>query len=371
MVAMFNFNRSDEQIFNDIVEGASESVRLYAEGKKDVKAYEELQADINSNIAKYLCAGSMYQAACEKEGSAILRNPNVTKKNFIRDKFDAVIAEIINTVVPTTTSWKFGDEFMDIRQIGWGDTARFLISSNELFQVNEIAEGIRRATLQPIFNDEVTVNCGPIEIATSIDWYQVAAGKFDWGNFGFRAGRSFEGYIMLKAIAAFLSAAPDNTSPYAGAGFDTDQWTTLAERISSANGGSDVYALGTLSALAKIHPEAAPLQYALGANGVGDELLKDGHLDRYLGVKLIPIDNFILPGMVNTTATLGVPQNLIIMVAADAYKPVKVVFEGSSVAVEWDPKETTDKTYRIGVQMRIGVAAIVGSYAGYITLPKA
>ena len=60
---------------------------------------------------------------------------------------------------------------------------------------------------------------------------------------------------------------------------------------------------------------------------------------------------------------------MIFMVAADHYKPVKVVFEGSSVAVEWDPKETTDKTYRIGVQMRIGVAAIVGSYAGYITLP--
>ena len=362
MVAMFNYNKSDEQIFNDIVEGASEAVRLYAEGRKDRQAYDELNTLINGNIAKYLCANSMYEAACEKEGSAILKNPNVTKKTFVREKFDAVIAEIINTVIPTTTSWKFGDEFMDIRQVGWGDTARFLISSNELFQVNEIAEGIRRATLQPIFNDEVTVNCGPIEIATSIDWYQVAAGNFDWGNFGFRAGRSFEGYIMLKAIAAFLSAAPGNTSPYAAAGVSSDQWTTLAERVSSANGGADVYALGTLSALAKVYPSATGLQYALGANGVGDELVKDGHFDRYLGVKLIPIDNYILPGTVNTTATLGVPTNMIFMVAADHYKPVKVVFEGSSVAVEWDPKETTDKTYRIGVQMRIGGV-------GYLTLP--
>lgn len=366
MFMTFNYHQSDETIFNDIVDGALESVKLFSEGVKDRKAYDELQKDLNSNIAKYLTDGTRFSALCDKEGSAVLKNPNVTKNTAIRDKFDGVIAEIINTVIPTTTSRRFGEEFMEIHQIGWGDTARFLISSNDLFQVNEIAEGIRRATLQPIFNNEVTVNCGPIEIATSIDWYQVAAGNFDWGNFGFRAGRSFEGYIMLKAIAAFLSSAPTTGSPYAVAGINNKQWTTLAERVSSANGGADVYALGTLAALGQVYPSVAGLQY-----GLGEEISKEGKLDRYLGVRLVPIDNYLIPGTVNTVAALGVPQNLIIMVAADAYKPVKVVFEGSSVSVEWVPEQTTDKTYRISVQMRIGVAAIVGSVCGVITLPEA
>lgn len=363
----FNYNQSDEAIFNDIVDGALESVKLHMEGTKDRKAYEELQSDLNKNIAKYLTADTRFAAQCETEGSAILKNPNVTKSKDVREKFDAVIAEIINTVIPTTTSYKFGDEFMEVRQIGWGDTARFLISSNDLFQVNEIAEGIRRATLQPIFNNEVAVNCGPIEIATSIDWYAVAAGNFDWGQFGFRAGRSFEGYIMLKAIAALLSSAPaEGSSPYAQAGINNIQWTTLAERVSSANGGSDVYALGTLTALSQVYPSVTGLQY-----GLGQKIAEEGHLDRYLGVRLVPIDNYIIPGTINTSAALGIPQNVIIMVAADAYKPVKVVFEGNSVSVEWDPNYTTDKTYRVNIQMRIGVAAIVGSVAGFITLPQA
>ena len=171
---------------------------------------------------------------------------------------------------------------------------------------------------------------------------------------------------MLKAIAALLSSFPKTGTPFAAAGISDNQWTTLAERVSSANGGADVYALGTLAALAKVFPSQTGLQY-----GLGQEIAKDGKLDRYLGVRLVPIDNYILPNTLNTTAVLGVPQNTIIMVAADSYKPVKVVFEGNSVSVEWDPTHTTDKTYRIGIQMRIGVAAIVGSAVGVITLPAA
>lgn len=366
MVATFNYHKSDEAIFNDIVDGAIESLHIYQEGVKDRKSYQELQKDINANVAKYLTEGTRYAAQFDACGSEILKNPNVTKKTDVREKFDAVIAEIINSAIPTTISRRFGEEFMEIHQVGWGDTARFLISSNELFQVNEIAEGILRGILQPIFNDEVTVNCGPIEIATSIDWYQVAAGNFDWGQFGFRAGRSFEGYIMLKGMAAMTSGVFNAGAEWGQAGFSQTAWTQLAEQVSAANGGSDVYALGTLTALSQVYPSVTGLQY-----GLGREIVDNGHLDRYMGVKLVPMDNFILPGRVNTTGTLGLPSDKVFMIAADQYRPIKVVMEGDSVAVEWVPNETTDKTYRVRVQMRIGVAAIIGSRYAEFQLPGA
>lgn len=365
MVATFNYNQSDEAIFNDIVDGSIESLHLYSEGVKDRKSYDELQKDISSNVAKYLTEGTRYAAKFDECGSEVLRNPNVTRNKDIREKFNAVIAEIINSAIPTTVSHRFGEEFMEVRQIGWGDTARFLISSNELFQVNEIAEGILRGVLQPIFNDEITVNASPIEIATSIDWYQVAAGNFDWGQFGFRAGRSFEGYILLKGMAAMASGTFNAGAEWGQAGFSETTWTELAQMVSSANGGQDVYALGTLTALAQVYPSVTGLQY-----GLGKEIVDRGHLDRFLGVKLVPIDNFILPGRVNTTGTLGLPNNKIYMIAADQYKPIKVIMEGDSVAVEWIPTETTDKTYRVRVQMRIGVASVLGSRYAEITLPS-
>ena len=108
MFTTFNYNKSDEAMFNDIVDGALESVKLFTEGVKDRKAYDELQKDLNNNIAKYLTDGTRFSAQCEKDGGAVLKNPNVTKNTAVREKFDAVIAEIINTVIPTVVSQKLG-----------------------------------------------------------------------------------------------------------------------------------------------------------------------------------------------------------------------------------------------------------------------
>lgn len=363
MIRTFEYKKSEDKMFNDIVDGVLESVNQSLQGITDRKAYDELQENINSNIAKYIVNDTHFASQFEQKGREILKSPKVTRSAAVRENFNAVIAQIINVIIPTTASRAFGETFMDIHQVGWGDTARFLISSNDLFQVNEIAEGIRRGVLQPIYNNEITVNCTTIEVATSIDWYAVASGNFDWGNFGMRAGRSFEGYTMLKAIAALTSATTELGAAYSAAGVTTAQWSTLVETVSSANGGASVYGIGTLNALNQAIPSTVGLQYGLGA-----EVAKEGFLDKYLGAKLVPIDQVIVPGTVNTTAQLAIPTDMIFLVATDQYKPVKVVYEGDSVVVETDAVRTTDKTYCIGVQMKIGVAAVVGSKFGTITL---
>lgn len=361
MIAMFNYNRSDDELFNAVVDGAVESVRLTLNGIEDRKAYEEMQSLINDKAVKLATVGTRYEKNYETEGAACLKNPNVAKN--CRANFDAVIAEIINAAIPMTTSKRFGETFMEIHQVGFGDTARFLISSNDLFKVNEVAEGVQRGVLQPIYNDEITVNASPIQIATAVDFYAVAAGNFDWGNFGLRAGYSFNGAIMLRAIAALASATTNLGAAYTQAGVTTNSWATLVSRVSAANGGAPVYALGTLPALNQCVPNTVGLQY-----GLGQEVAKEGFLDKYLSARLIPLDQFIVPGTVNGAATLGLKDDKVYLVAADQYKPIKVVYEGNSVVVEMDKDQTTDKTYRIWVTMRIGTAAVVGSKFGVITL---
>lgn len=360
----FNFKRSDEAIFNDIVEGAVESVQLYRANSQGTKQYKDMQKAINENVAKYLTNETRYAATYAEKGAIVLKDPNVNRKTDVIEKFNAVIAQVINAVIPMCTSETYGNVFMDVHQVGWGDTARFIITSNELFKVNEVAEGVRRSTLQTIYNNEITVNCGTIEIATYVDWYSVATGVFDWGDFGYRAGRSFNGYIMLKGIAGVASAVNSLGSGWKTTGFTTKKYAKVVEMVSAANAGQPVYALGTLAALNNILPEEAGLQY-----GLGDKIAEQGFLDKYLGSRLIPIDQFIVPGTINADIpTLGVPDDKIYLIAAEQYKPVKVVFEGDSVIVEKDATNTTDKTYGLTIQMKVGVAAVVGSKFGEITL---
>ena len=363
MLTVFNYNKSSDGMFNDIVDGVNELVRYNLTGINDRKAYDELNKTINDNIAKYAVSGTRYESMFESQGAEVLKDARVARNSHVRENFDAVIAEIINSAIPVTTSDKFGDTFMEVRQIGWGDTARFITSSNDLFRVNEIAEGVGRGVLQPIYNNEVTVDCAPITISTSIDFYAVAAGEFDWGNFGMRAGASFNGYIMLKAIDALATAIGTQSAAYTQAGVATNTWATLTQRVSAANGGASVYGIGTLTALSNCVPQTVGLQY-----GLGGKIAEDGHLDKYIGAKLIPFDQFIVPGTVNSTADLGLADDKIYFVPTDSYKPVKVVYEGNSVVVETDPNHTTDRTYGITVTYRVGVAGIIGSKIGVITL---
>lgn len=360
---MFNYNKKNDQVFNDIVDEILFFVDARIEGK-EVENGADRMYKLNEAIARYATEGSSRLAArFEADGLSIMRDPMVNRNRDVREAYNVVIAEVVNVVVPTVASKAYSRYLAEVRQVGWGDTATFVVRSNELFQVNEIAEGINRGVLQPIYDTEITVNTKNTEIATSIDWYPVAAGVFDWGDFGYRAGRSYEGYIMLKIIAAMTGATSSLGAAYSVAGIDTENWTNIVDRVSSANGGAAVYGIGTLAALNKVMPSAVGLQY-----GLGEEMAKEGSLDRYLGVRLIPIDQVTVPGTINTTAKLAIPTNMIYIVAGDMYKPVKIVVEGNAVVLEDDATETADKTYNIRIQVRLGVSAICGSKFGTITL---
>ena len=364
MFKTFNYHAEGyDQDFRNIIESIKECTKKSFDQVADANREENLKL-INEAIVKYSVEGTRYAAQFEAKGASIFKNPQVTKDRIVRSNFNAVIAEVINAIAPAVTSAKYAEHLAEVRQVGFGDTARFIVKSNDLFKVNSVAEGVARGVLEPLFDNEFTVNASPIEIATSIDFYDVAAGVFEWDDFALRAGRSFEGYIFLKIIAAMTSAITQMGAGYSAAGFTDTAWTNICQRVSAANGGVNVYGIGTIGALSKVFPTTVGLQY-----GLGKEIAEQGHLDKYLAAKLIPVDNVLIPGTTNTSAYLAIPDNKIYIVPGSAYyRPVKVVFEGDSITIEEDAYVTADRTYNISIKMRVGVAAVVGSKIGCITL---
>ena len=364
MFQTFSYNRQGEN-FNAIIDTAVEHAIQNMSGNKRSENYAEEQKNLNAAIVRYCLEGTRYADKYSENVLDAVKDPRVKKDATFRDNFNTVIAEIINAVVPMVSTPRYSDALAEVVQVGFGDTARFLAASNQLFKVNEIAEGVQRGVLQPIYNDEYTVNGTPVEIATAINWFQVAAGSFDWGMFGLRAGKSFESYIFLKMIQAMTSATALVGSGYSAAGMNDGNWDTLAERVRAANGGADVYAIGTVSAMGKVIPENNYLQI-----GLSPEWAKEGALSRYHSVPLVICPNVLKPTTINTTADLAIPTNLIYFIAADSYRPVKVVFFGDSVTVEEYPFDAgnADRSYGIKIEYRIGISAIVGSKFGTLTL---
>ena len=361
MERFFNYNRSADEDFNSLVDCTLDLARQCYAGKKAAD-YKELNKKLVFAMGKKIVEGSRYEAEFEAQGMNVLKNPNARNNTTIRDNFNAVISQVVTAIVPEVVNDTFANFIAEVKQVGFGDTARFIIESNDLFKVNRKAEGVRKGVDQPMFDDEITVNASPIEISTHIDWYPFVAGEFDMGNFALKIGRSFMAYIFLKAVKGMTQATTDFGAAYQTNGVTPQLFGTLRERVSAANGGMNVVAIGTAIALSNCSLTG---NYQIE---IGEEMNKVGYLDQYLGVPLIGLRNVLVPGTTNSTAKLALPDNIIYFVPVAGDRPVKIVFEGNEVSVAYNPEETADTRYGITVTMRVGISAVCGAKFGTIIL---
>ncbi len=361
MMSVYSYKHGTAE-FNDIIDEAKFFAVAQLNGEI-VDGLADRVARHDAAVVRYCVSGTRFEKEFEDKGLALCNDPRFYRNNDVLENYNVVLAEIINAILPEVSSRDLVAPFAEIRQIGWGDTAKFIVESNELYKVNEIAEGVNRGVLQPIFNNEVTVNTIKTEVAASIDWSYVAAGVANLGEFGLRYARSFEQYLFLKVIKALAAGATSLGAAYNVNGFSSSNYTTMVERVSAANGGSAVYVLGTLSALGTVIPSQVGLQY-----GLGKEIADNGHLDKFIGAKLVPVNQVLSYNTVNTTGAFAIPDDVLYFIPVYGDRPVKIVFAGDSSVVERDPDYTPDRTYRIRIQEYVGVQAVVGSKFGRMTL---
>lgn len=361
MEKYFAYTKSADESFNSLVDCTLDLARACYEGRKPAD-YEARNKDLLYAMGKKGVEGTRYEVAFEAEGLSVYNRPMVKNNSTVRDNFNAVIAQVINAIVPEVVNDTFSKFIAEVHQVGYGETARFIIESNDLFRVNSKAEGVRKGVDQPMFDDEITVNASPLTIDACIDWYPFVSGVFDMGNFALKIGRSFMAYIFLKAVKGMAQATTDFGAAYTVNGVTPTLFGTLRERVSAANGGMNVIAIGTAVALSNVS-----LQGNFQVE-IGEEMNKVGYLDQYLGVPLVGLNNVLIPGTTNGAATLALPDNRIYMIPVGGVRPVKIVFEGDEISVTFNPETTSDKRYGVSIELRVGINAIVGSKYGTITL---
>ena len=252
------------------------------------------------------------------------------------------------------------------------NSAKYFVESNEMFIVNDNAIGIARGGVLTTYNTEYTVSARKKEVSVYVDWYHVAAKKQDWGKFGTKIGLAYAAYIEGKVVAAMASsittanAIKNGISGYIANGFSDANWITTARNVQLANGGSEVYALGTKLALANVLPQ----QTATSAFRYGEDsaIVKTGYLPAYKEVPMIELGNALIPNTINGQPQVIVDDRTIYMIPMGMYKPVKVVFEGNTISVEKDAKSMADHTLTLTVNLMVGVDVIVGSKYGAINL---
>lgn len=180
-------------------------------------------------------------------------NGRAKKSPVFKDAFFSVISEAIAPVIPAYITYMY-DYVADVRNVNYGDSAHFMIPNREIFTVNEMGSGKKRGAAQRLFDKDMTVVPTLKDITVYQDWYQIASGRADLGDFMFKVSMGFANdiskrvYDLIDASYASLPAA----LKYSGAYSDTE-FTKIVQTLSAAN-GMKTYCLGTLLALQQVLP---------------------------------------------------------------------------------------------------------------------
>lgn len=156
----------------------------------------------------------------------------------------------------------------------------------------------------------------------------VAAGRTDWGKLLQKIGASFAAYIQARLAKVMASIITNNTdvatnnqdgiAGYMANGLTDENWLKVSRLVKLANGGADVYALGTSIALASVLPDSSKgFRY-----GEDSAIVRDGFLPDYKNVPMIELGNALVPNTINGEPEVVLPDDIIYMLPLGMNKPM-------------------------------------------------
>lgn len=326
-------------------------------GVKESEDYMEDNRVAMESLLKYCakCAGIA-------DDEQTLKSLAHRKNTVFSEKFFDVVSQALPPIITSTVNYMFMD-VADVRNVGWGDTAHFQVSSKDIFVVNKIGRGNKRGAVQRLYSEDVTVNPIPREITIGLDWYQIVAGRYDFGDWMFRVGLSYATDITKLIYDQINDSFSSLPTPLKLGSYTEANWTSITERVSAANGNLPVYALGTLTALGSVLPSNDYLKMQLG-----QRYTDIGYVGAFKGTGLLRVPQVLVPRTVNSTLDFGIDDTRIYFIALDADKPVKIVFEGSVITTQEDSTQTADGQMIITVKNSYEAKLASSSIYGIIDL---
>lgn len=289
-----------------------------------------------------------------------------------------IIRDIVTPVFPVTMSNALG-YLAETVNVPMGETYELDIASNDIFAFEDDSWGASRSKPSNyLYTKTTTLNPTPRTCKVTIKWYQMVGNDVDLGRFFNSIAAGMVSKITALVMKQMIAAASNTAFLPSNLQFTNTSanWVTAAARVAALNGTgyTNAIAIGHPSALNKVLPTGAVnlssinLDAAL-ATMLGVEWARYGYLGDYMGVRLMPLVDSIVPGTQNTSMTSLVPADRIWMLAANGLKPVYVGIEdGTPIEIQLDPRETGDMTIDIITTMSIDCKGVFGSKLAQITV---
>lgn len=344
------------------------------------QGYSEMNRDTKERLFLYAAARtcSVSGEVAPADYQDFLKN----QKKFMSDRtflkvLAGIIRDIITPVLPITMSNALG-YLAETVNVPLGETYELDVASNDIFAFEDDSWGASRSKPSNyLYTRTTTLNPTPRTCKVTIKWYQMVGNDTDLGRFFNSIAAGMVSKITALTMVQMANAVTDGLIPSNLQFTNTSaNWVTAAARVSALNGTGyyNTIAIGHPSALTKALPSGVinasnvNLDAAL-ATMLGVEWARYGYLGEYMGVRMMPLVDAIVPGTQNTSMVSLVPNDKVWMMASNGLKPVYIGMEdGTPIEIQLDPRETGDMTLDIITTMSIDAKGVFGSKIAQITM---
>lgn len=289
-----------------------------------------------------------------------------------------IYQEVLTPILPRVYS-EAVSIFADVVEVGFGETYELTIGSNDIPVFQDSAWGAARSVPRNRFYEkQYTLNPQPKTAQINAKWAQLVGNNVDFGQFfanisaGMYAKTMGMWNAVMTAAISDTSLVPSNLSVT----FDTQNWVKLANRLSAVNSTpiSNMIAFGSYPALAQVLPTDVTGSTNVNMDAaiatlLGADYARAGYLGEYMAIRLMPLQDVIIPGTQNTTVSTMLSDSLIYMMAGNGRKPLTIGYNSATpIQLEVDPSKSGDMELAINLTTALDSVAVFADHIGVVTI---
>ena len=290
-----------------------------------------------------------------------------------------IYQDVLTPILPRVYSEAVG-VLADVVEVGFGETYMLTISSNDIPIFQDSAWGASRSVPRNRFySKDYTLNPQPKTAQINAKWAQLVGTNTDFGKFfaNITAGMYAKTMGMWgETLAAAISGGTLVPASLVTT-FSTQNWVQLANRLAASNNVpiSNLMAIGTFPALAQVLPTDVTGSTNVNMDAaiatlLGADYTRSGYLGEFMSIRLMPLDDVIVPGTQNTTVdTLFSGNNNIIMMASSGHKPMTIGYNSATpITLEVDPSKAGDMEIAINLTTALDIISVFESHIGVVAI---
>ena len=322
------------------------SVLAFAEQSKDLytafKDYKDHWLSANRHVKgkafsdkslddKDKVITKLFTEEIEKRSGLSLKDADVAhyaNNPMVRYFADEIIDTMVDMIIPDVLNTSVG-LIADIQYLDWGDTGKFDMRNNGLFNVSKAGYRNRDTLMQRLDDSTATLVPENHQVTTYVSLYEILTGRKTLGEYVMKVGVSIETEMLNEVWSAFNTAMSSATLPVALSvtNYTEKSAISLAQKVQAYNRATPIF-VGTAVALKDLLPSNTNYRYFLD-----DDYFRLGSVPVFNGYDVMTIGQIADKDNLATYG-LAIDDTRIYVVSPASDKVVKVVVGKSLSHVE-------------------------------------